>query len=417
MQKVKAEIITIGDELLIGQVIDTNSAFIGQELNKIGVAVHQITSIQDDKQQILEALSAAEKRVDVIIVTGGLGPTKDDVTKQTFCEYFNDELVANKEVLAHVAKLFKTTLKKPLLESNVLQAMVPSKAEVLHNENGTAPGIYMRKEGKVFVSLPGVPYEMKALLLDKVLPLVISEFNTPFIQHITIVTEGLGESAVAERLADFEEELPNHIKLAYLPNLNVLRLRLSGTDSNEDRLETEIKKQCSKLMTLLDDIIIGSGDDTPELAVIQLLLEKKQTLSLAESCTGGLIASSITMNPGVSTVFRGSMVTYQTPTKNSILGVDTNVLEKHSVVSAAVAKEMALHSQSKFQSDFAIATTGNAGPAKGDSDADIGTVFIAIATPKTVNVFEFNFGKNRHKVIYKAKNKALELLRKEIVAY
>lgn len=415
MQKVKAEIITIGDELLIGQVIDTNSAFIGQELNKIGVAVYQITSIQDDKQQILEALSAAEKRADVIIVTGGLGPTKDDLTKQTFCEYFKDELVSNKAVLAHVERLFKTTLKQPLLESNILQAMVPSKAEVLHNENGTAPGMLMRKDGRVFVSLPGVPYEMKALLIDKVLPIVKSEFNTPFIQHKTIVTDGLGESAVAERLAAFEEELPNQIKLAYLPNLNVLRLRLSGTDSNKNWLEKEIESQSTKLITLLEDIVIGSGDDTPELTVIQLLLEKKQTLSLAESCTGGLIASSITMNPGVSAVFRGSMVTYQTATKNSVLGIDVSVLENHSVVSARVAKEMALHTQIKFQSDFAIATTGNAGPSKGDSDAEIGTVFIAIATPQTVKVFEYNFGKNRGKVIRKAKNKALELLRKEIV--
>lgn len=416
MQKISAEIITIGDELLIGQVVDTNSAFIGQELNKIGVAVYQISSVQDDKQHILSALSAAEKRVDIIIVTGGLGPTKDDITKQTFCEYFNDELITNKKVLAHIEDLFKRTLKKPLLPSNVLQAMVPSKAEVLHNQNGTAPGMYIRKKGKVFVSLPGVPYEMKALLQEEVLPMITSEFNTPFIQHETIITEGLGESAVAERLNHFEEELPNHIKLAYLPNLNILRLRLSGTATHKEKLSSEIKKQRDKLMSLISDIVIGFGSDTPELAVINLLHQKAQTLSLAESCTGGLIASNITMNPGVSAIFKGSMVTYQTATKKSVLGVDSAVLKEYSVVSANVAKEMALQAQVKFQSDFSIATTGNAGPSKGDSAAEIGTVFIAIATPKNVNVFEFNFGKSRHKVMYKTKNKALELLRKEILA-
>ncbi|MFD0963044.1 competence/damage-inducible protein A [Pseudofulvibacter geojedonensis] len=413
----KAEIITIGDELLIGQVVDTNSAFIGQELNKIGVSVYQITSIQDDKQHILEALSEAEKRVDIVIITGGLGPTKDDITKQTFCEYFNDELVENKEILAHIERLFKTTLKKPLLESNILQAKVPSKAEILHNTYGTAPGMYMKKRQKVFASLPGVPFEMKALLKDKVIPRIISEFRTPFIKHKTIITEGLGESTVAERLVHFENELPKHIKLAYLPNLNVLRLRLSGTSFNERELNIDLETLSNQLISLLEDIVIGFDDDTPELLVTNLLLEKKQTISLAESCTGGLIASTITKIPGVSAIFKGSMVTYQTPTKSYVLGVDENIIKEHSVVSTQVAKDMALKVQSNFKSDYSIATTGNAGPSKGDSDAEVGTVFIAVASPNGVVVSEFNFGNNRYKVMHKAKNKALEMLRKEILAY
>ena len=411
----KAEIITIGDEILIGQIVDTNSAYIAKALNNIGVAVYQISSVQDEKEHIVTALEEAERRADIIIITGGLGPTKDDVTKQSFCDFFQDELVLDKTVLTHVEDLFKSLGRDTLLEVNRLQAMVPSKGTVLHNALGTAPGMFMPKEKKVFISLPGVPYEMKYLIDNEVIPRLSKQFDTPYIYHKTILTEGRGESLIADEIEPWESALPAHIKLAYLPNYNTVRLRVSGKGEHKDQLHHEVDRQVEALLTLLGDIVIGVEEESVVQSVGKLLVEKEQTLALAESCTGGLIASSITENAGVSAFFRGSMVTYQTQTKSDILGVDEAVIADHSVVSAQVAAAMAKQTRGKFESDYAIATTGNAGPSKGDSDADVGTVYIAVASPKGIYVEGFNFGKSRIKVIHKAKNKAFELLRKEIL--
>ena len=410
----KAEIITIGDEILIGQIVDSNSAFIGRELNKIGVSVHQISSIQDDKTHILTALKEAESRADIIIITGGLGPTKDDITKLTLCEYFNDKLIENTAVLEHVKNLL-SKFDVPINDLNKMQALVPSKAEVLHNSNGTAPGMYFSKNGKVIISLPGVPYEMKALISEEVLPRLISEFNTPFIVHKTVITQGEAESVLAERISDWEDALPSFIKLAYLPSLGIVRLRLSATGPDKSQIETAINSELEKLKMLIGESIIGYDDESPETVIKKLLIEKEQTLAVAESCTGGLIASCLTQIEGVSGFFKGGMITYQTKTKSSILGVDEQIIEDNSVVSEDVVLEMALKVKEQFKSDYAIATTGNAGPSKGDSDAEIGTVFIAIASPKKVVVEEFNFGTDRFRVIERAKNKAFELLIKEII--
>lgn len=411
----KAEIITIGDEILIGQIVDTNSVFIATELGKIGVSVYQITSIQDEKEHILNAFKEAESRADIIIITGGLGPTKDDITKHTICEYFNDTLVQNDAVLEHVTNLFKNSEHKILTKTNVQQALVPSKAVVLHNANGTAPGMYIKKGGKAFVSLPGVPYEMKGLINDFVIPKLVSEYKTPYIYHKTVVTQGVAESILAERISDWEDALPDFIKLAYLPNFGIVKLRLSAVGEGKEVIEKAVHAEIDVLLDQIDEIVIGFDEDSPEIAIANLLIDKKQTLAVAESCTGGLIASSITQNEGASAFFKGAAVTYHTETKADVLGVAKTIINKYSVVSEQVAKEMATGVKIKFKSDYSIATTGNAGPEKGDSAAEIGTVFIAIATPEKVLVEEFNFGKNRFKVIQRAKNKALQLLRKEIL--
>lgn len=411
-----AEIITIGDEILIGQIVDTNSVFIAKELNKVGISVYQITSVQDERTHILAALSEAKSRAQIVIVTGGLGPTKDDITKHTFCEFFNDELIKNEAVLKHVEALFASFVSTPISEVNKQQAMVPSKATVLHNANGTAPGMWMQADGVSFVSLPGVPFEMKALIVDAVIPKIIKDFNRPHIIHKTLVTYGLGESAIAERIEVWEANLPSFVKLAYLPNLGKVRLRLTVKGPDRDLLKETIDKEIKKLQPLIGNLIYGYEDDeTLEELVAKLFTSKKMTLATAESCTGGRIAQKITALPGASVYYKGGVVSYATETKVDVLGVDKELIERHTVVSAEVATAMAKNVKALMKSDFAVATTGNAGPSKGDSDAEIGTVFIAIATPKEVLVHKFMMGKHRVRVVQKSVNKAFELLQKEIL--
>ena len=411
-----AEIITIGDEILIGQIIDTNSAFIAKELNKIGISVYQITSVQDEREHILAALEEAKTRAQIVIVTGGLGPTKDDITKHTFCEFFNDTLVQNETVLKHVEELFASFVSTPISDVNRQQALVPSKATVLYNANGTAPGMWMQSDGVSFVSLPGVPFEMKALMINAVIPKIVEDFERPYIIHKTLVTYGLGESAVAERIGEWEENLPSFIKLAYLPNLGKVRLRLTAKGSENKILQDGIEEEIKKLRPLIDDIYYGTDDDeTLEEFVAKLLTTKQMTLATAESCTGGRIAQRITAMSGASAYFKGSVVSYATETKINVLQISKALIERHSVVSAEVAKAMAKNVRELLKTDFAVATTGNAGPTKGDSDADIGTVFIAIATPNEVFVDKFMMGNQRTRIVQKAVNKAFELLQKEIL--
>ncbi|AIZ41780.1 competence/damage-inducible protein A [Cellulophaga baltica] len=411
-----AEIITIGDEILIGQIVDTNSAFIGKELNKIGVSVYQITSIQDEKSHILQALKDAESRVDIVIITGGLGPTKDDITKHTLCEYFDDSLVQNEMVLDHVKELFKKYIStSPLLQVNIDQALVPSKATILHNANGTAPGMWMTKNNTVFVSLPGVPFEMKYLITNEVVPKIQKEFNRPFILHKTIITYGIGESALADRISEWEEGLPSSVKLAYLPSLGMVRLRLSAKGAVQEGVEAVMVSETKKLYLLIDDVIYGEEDDeTIEAVIAKLLTSKKMTLSMAESFTGGTISEHLTAIPGASAYFKGCLVSYATEVKINVLNVPNEVVKMHSVVSAQVAEAMAINVRKLLKSDFSIATTGNAGPTKGDSNEEVGSVFIAVATPKGVYSEKFMMGSQRERVVQKSVNKALEMLQKEI---
>lgn len=413
-----AEIITIGDEILIGQIIDTNSAFIAQEFNKIGVSVYQITSVQDEGLHIKEALKEAETRADVIIMTGGLGPTKDDITKHTLCEYFNDTLVESKEVLSHVEGIFKKHLGVPLLQVNKNQALVLSKAEVLHNEFGTAPGLWIKRGGKVFISLPGVPFEMKNLIAKTVIPRIINEFKRPYIVHKTIITYGIGESSLADKLSSIEDNLPAAVKLAYLPSLGSVRLRLTAKGSSSEEVNTLVNAEAVKIREVLGDIIYGDEGDEPVEAVIAKLLTKKgYTLGTAESCTGGRIAQQITKMPGASAYFKGSVVSYVTQTKIEVLHVSPETIDKFSVVSAEVAVEMATNLKNLLKTDFAIATTGNAGPTKGDSDAEVGTVFIALVSPNATVVERFLMGSHRERIVQKAVNKAFEMLQKEILKF
>ena len=411
-----AEIITIGDEILIGQIVDTNSAFISKELNKIGISVYQITSIQDQKHHILKALREAEENADIIILTGGLGPTKDDITKNTIAEYFNDDLKQDKDVLKNIERIWRDYIKLPLSQVNIDQALIPSKAKALMNLHGSAPGMWIEKENKVFISLPGVPFEMKSLFTDQVIPKLQSQFKLPYIIHKTLLTQGLGESMLAERIEKWENQLPSFIKLAYLPNLGRVRLRLSAKGNDRDLITNEVTKQIEKLIPLIEDIFVDFEDEsTIEATIGKLLTSKGKTLATAESCTGGKIAENITSISGASAYFKGSIVSYATQAKIEILGIDKQIIEKYSVVSLEVARIMASQVKQLFKTDYAIATTGNAGPTKGDSNAEVGTVCIAIATPQGIVAEQFMLGNHRVKVINKAVNKAFELLYKEIL--
>ncbi|AOW18895.1 damage-inducible protein CinA [Polaribacter vadi] len=411
----KAEIITIGDEILIGQIVDTNSQWIGTELNKIGVSVYQISSIQDDKQHILNALKEAQERVDIVIITGGLGPTKDDITKHTIAEYFNDTLALNEEVVHHIKDLF-AKYNIPFSESNRLQGMVPTKATYLKNEYGTAPGMWFFENNTVFVSLPGVPSEMKGLMENEVLPKIRKEFQLPFIIHKTLITYGQGESVVAERIEDFENNLPNFIKLAYLPDFGSVRLRLSAKGNHKKILEDTLQEKIDELYQLIPDIISGFDDGGKiEDRIGILLKENGKTVSTAESLTGGKIAATLVSVAGSSTYYKGSIISYAAETKINLLGVSSKTIKKHSVVSKEVAVEMAKGAKEKLKTNYAIAVTGNAGPSTDNTDKSVGVVFIAIATDSAVFVEEFNFGKPRGRVIDKTVNKSLQLLLKEIL--
>jgi nicotinamide-nucleotide amidase len=412
----KAAIVTIGDEILIGQIIDTNSGYMAKALDKIGVQTHEMLSISDDKKHILDTFSTLQNKVDFVFITGGLGPTKDDITKKTFCEYFDDVLVESSEVFIHVKELIEGFFKRPITQMNRDQALVPSKCEVLFNKVGTAPGMWMKKENTVYISLPGVPYEMKYLVDEVIIPKIVKEYQRPYIVHKTIMTYGQGESLVAERIENWENNLPEFIKLAYLPAPGRVRLRLTARGTDNQLLQNSIAENVQSLSQIIGDIIVGyDEDETIEFVLGRQLAQRNKTISTAESCTGGKIAQTLTSVSGSSAYFKGSIVSYATETKINVLGVNAATIEKHSVVSSEVAQEMAIRVQQLMKTDYAIATTGNAGPTKGDADAEVGTVFIALATPNEVIVEEFNFGQPREKVIDRAVNKALEMLQKEIL--
>ena len=412
----KAEIITIGDEILIGQIVDTNSQWIGQQLNKIGVSVYQISSIQDDKQHILNALKEAQERVDIVIITGGLGPTKDDITKKTIAHFFSDtKIVEYPKVITHIKSLFKK-INHPFKEIQHYQAQLPSKATLLMNHFGTAPGMWFYENNTVFVSLPGVPYEMKGLITNEVLPRIQQQFKLPFIIHKTIMTYGQGESTIAERIEDFENNLPNFIKLAYLPSFGRVRLRLSAKGENKKELEEALDVKIAELYKIIPDIITGLDEGgTIQKRVGDLLKKAKKTICTAESVTGGKIAATLVSVAGSSSYYKGSFVTYSAETKVSLLGVSEEIIQKHSVVSKEVAAQMAISARKKLATDYAIAVTGNAGPTQDNNDKSVGLVYIALASQEKVLVSAFNFGKPREKVINRTVNKSLEILQKEIL--
>ena len=411
-----AEIITIGDEILIGQIVDTNSQWIGKELNKIGVSVYQISSIQDEELHILNAFKEAQSRADIVIITGGLGPTKDDITKKTIAKFFNDqEIIEYPEVIGHIKKMFKK-YNIPYNKVQQYQAQLPSKARLLMNRMGTAPGMWFYENNTVFVSMPGVPYEMKGLMKHEVIPRIQEQFNLPFIIHKTVMTYGQGESVIAERIEDWANKLPDFIKLAYLPSFGRVRLRLSARGPKKQVLEDSLHTVLQELYLLLSDIITGHESGVAiEEHIGNLLKDSKKTLCTAESVTGGKIASTIVSVPGSSAYFNGSIVAYSYKMKQELLHVSSETIKKYSVVSSNVVEEMAISAMKKTNSDYAIAVTGNAGPTSDKTSIAVGIVFIAIASAKGVVVEEFNFGHPREKVINRTVNKSLQMLQQEIL--
>jgi len=408
------EIITIGDEILIGQIIDSNSPWIAQQLNSIGISVIQMTSVQDTENAIFSAVETALKNAPLVIITGGLGPTNDDVTKKTITRFFNDELVLNQTIATHIKSIFER-MSFPFREIDIEQALLPSQAIILKNEIGTASGMWFTKEENIVISLPGVPTEMKHLMLQEVLPKLQKDFKLPYIIHKTLMTYGVRESDMSLRLVAYENQLPPFIKLAYLPNYQKLRLRLTGLGNEKEELEREIITQTHLLESYLQDVVLGYEDFLIEEEIGKLLTDSHQTLSTAESFTGGNIAHLLTMIPGASKYFTGSVISYSTRIKEEELNVSRALIDQYSVVSAEVVEAMAIGIQQRYQTDFAIATTGNAGPTTDITDKSVGEVFIGIATPKGVFSQYFNFGQPREKVILRASSKALELLYKEIL--
>jgi nicotinamide-nucleotide amidase len=414
-----AEIITIGDEILIGQIVDTNSAWLGTKLSNIGVSVKQITSVSDDKQHILEALALAEKRADIIIMTGGLGPTKDDITKHTLREYFKTSMVINEDVLKHVTDFF-VKRNRPMLEVNNKQAEVLANCEVLFNKQGTAPGMWIKHNNKVFISMPGVPFEMKGIMMDYGLDKLKQTFTLPFIYHRTILTQGLGESFLADKIKDWEDSLAaKQIKLAYLPSPGMVKLRLTAKGTDKQKLKSTVDAEVDELYKLLNENIYGEeelGKTAPTFQSIigKNLTKKNKTISIAESCTGGYISHLITSIAGSSAYYKGSIIAYENEIKMAELDVHADTLKNFGAVSIECAKEMAAGILKKFNTDYAIATTGIAGPTGETPDKPIGTVCIAIATKTDITAQKFIFGNDRVRNIHMAADMALNMLNKAI---
>lgn len=414
MKEVNASIITIGDELLIGQTVDTNSAFIGTELNKIGVWVKRRVAVGDVKEDILQALTDQSKTSQIIIITGGLGPTADDITKPALCEYFDSRLVVNEEALQNVTGIF-ARLNRPLIERNLKQAEVPHNCTVLNNTRGTAPGMWFEKEGVVYVSLPGVPHEMRGLMELSVLPRLKEHFTLPVVLHRTMLTAGKGESEIAELLQDFEAALPLYIKLAYLPAYGMVRLRLTGKSEDRNSLQEELDRHFASLKTIVKEWMVADEDISIEQAVSRLLKERGKTLSTAESCTGGYIAHLITSHSGSSQFFLGTVVSYANEVKRNVLGVREATLQEFGAVSEQTVTEMAAGALRTLKTDYAIATSGIMGPEGGTNDKPVGTVWIAIAGGKGVRASKHFFRFDRRRNIELAAATAFNLLRRYLL--
>jgi len=404
-----AEIITIGDEILIGQIVDTNSAWMAKELNAIGIKVKQITSVSDDADHIIEALGRAEKRARVVLITGGLGPTKDDITKFTLAKYFNMGMRRDAGVLENVEAIFKRS-NRPMIESNIRQADVPDGCTVIQNKNGTAPCMWFEHGENIIVSMPGVPFEMMYLMGEEILPRLTKSFELPFIYHKTILTANLGESFLAQEIADIEDSLPTSIKLAYLPKLGQVRLRLSTSGPDEQQLKDEVEIYARQIITKLKPYIVAEDDIALEEAILNTMKNKGLTLSTAESCTGGYISHLITKHPGCSAVFAGGAVTYSYELKESVLGVKAETLNTYGAVSEQTVKEMAEGAIKHFNTDYSVAVSGIAGPDGGTEDKPVGTVWIAVANRNKAVARVFSFGNKRLQNIERSASSALSMV-------
>ena len=411
---IQAEIITIGEELLIGQVIDTNSAWISQQLNLIGISVKQITSISDNKQQIVETLNESINRSEIVLITGGLGPTKDDITKHTLAEYFNSSLVFNEEAYKNIEAIFSRR-NVQVTELNRLQAYLPDKCKVIPNLEGTACGMLFKKNNCIIISMPGVPYEMKTMMKNFILKELQNEFKLPFVVHKTILTQGIGESFLAEKIEDWENNLPKNIALAYLPSAGIVRLRLSAKGTNQNELTELINTQVNSIKEIISEYIFGYDDETLEIIIGNLLKQKKKTLSIAESCTGGYLSHLITSVPGSSAYFKGSIISYANEIKKNELNIYEDDLIKYGAVSKEVVEKMAKNILLKFDTDYAIATSGIAGPDGGTKEKPVGMVWIAVADKNSTNSQVYFMGEHRGRNIQKSAITALNMLRKKII--
>lgn len=414
---VNAIVITIGDEILIGQTLDTNTGWISQELNKIGVWVKKRIAVGDVWDDIWKVLDDESKQADIIIMTGGLGPTADDITKPLLAKYFESEWKTDDQTVKHIHYLFEQIFKREVTERNLKQAIVPEACQVLFNEKGTAPGMWFEKNGKVFISLPGVPHEMKHMVSKIVLPRIQSTFQMSVIIHQTLVTYGIGESYLADHIQHWEEKLPKHIKLAYLPNYGMVRLRLSTQGDDKNALELEIEKKFAELKELVKEWLVIDEDMSIQETVGKLLKERKQTVGTAESCTGGFIAHLLTMNAGASSNFKGTVVSYDNQVKKDILGVDETLFETVGAVSEDVVIQMVQGVLRELKTDYAIATSGIMGPDGGSEKKSVGMVWIAVGNKDHIVTKEFHFRFDRMRNIQQTSYTALNMLRKFINNY
>lgn len=415
MKKIYASIITIGDELLIGQVIDTNSAFIAQELNKTGILIKHRIAVGDVWDDIWNALDEESKHADIILITGGLGPTADDITKPLLCKYFGGKLVMHQPTLDFVTHLFENVLQRPMIDRNRKQAEVPDVCTVLNNEKGTAPGMLFEKNGKIFVAMPGVPHEMKWITTHHVIPIITQKFKTGFIEHRTLLTAGIGESFLAEKIKEVEAQIPSHIKLAYLPNFGMVRLRLTGFGEDKENLIADLDHHFQLLKNEVHEFLVIDEDLPLEAVVGKLLKEKGKTIATAESCTGGYIAQLLTSRPGSSAFFTGSVVSYSNQIKEKILHVKASTLHNFGAVSEQTVTEMATNVLAMMETDFSIAVSGIMGPDGGSAEKPVGLVWIAVASKNKLITKQFNLRYDRSRNIHTTATNALNLIRQLIV--
>lgn len=413
MKEIQAEILTIGDEILYGQILDTNAQWISAELDLIGIKVVRRTTVGDQKADMLYAFQCAEQRADIIIITGGLGPTNDDLTMPMLAAYFQSEIVTNEAVLQHVKDFFEKR-GRTFSSLNKKQAEVPANAQILHNELGTAPGTWYEERGKVFVSLPGVPHEMKNLMKTEVIPRLSKAYEMPVIYHKLIKTVGIGESTLAEMLEDWESQLPEHIALAYLPSVGHVKLRLTAVGESRSQLAQDVDQQIKQLIPLAGKFIYGYDATTLEEAVGHLLLEQKKTIAFAESCSGGFIQHKITTIPGSSSFFQGGIVPYHNDLKVNVLGVDEKIINTHGAVSETCVKAMAEKVRTLFKSDIGAASSGIAGPGGGTADKPVGTVWIAFADGEQTIAKKLQLTSNRLLNIELTQISVLNLVRKSL---
>jgi len=411
---INASIITIGDELLIGQVIDTNSAWMAQELNRAGILVTRRVAVGDNENDIRNALDEESDHAEIILITGGLGPTNDDITKPLLCKYFNGKMIINEDALQNVKYLFEKVFKRPVTDVNLKQAEVPDVCIVIQNKRGTAPGMWFEKNGKIFVSMPGVPNEMQGMMKE-VIEKLKNKFQLPVIIHKTLLTAGIGESMLAEHIKDFESALPSNIKLAYLPNYGMVRLRLSTSGYEKEAIEKEINTQFEKLKSLTKEYLVTDEDEPLSNVIGKLLLAKNETMSTAESCTGGYIAHLITLQPGASKYFKGSVVSYDNEVKENVLKVSNETLQTFGAVSEETVKEMLKGILDTLKTNYAIAVSGIMGPDGGSKEKPVGTVWMAVGNKNNTVTGKLNLRFDRKRNIELTAQNALNLLRKFII--